>query len=123
MTEMTEGTQEELLQEDNRDLKPLMVHYKGSRKKYEFKFGIVSGVLNDGSTDEISTIISGFETVENFITIYNNIILQAYDFLKGNADNSDEEVLLALRTTTDSIFDGIETGAFDEYFSSITEQK
>jgi hypothetical protein len=122
MTENVTGTQEELVKEDNGDLKPLMVHFKGSRKKYEFKFGIMCGVLNDGKNEEISTIISGFETVESFITIYNNIILQAYDFLKGNADNSDEEILLALRSTTDSIFDGIETGAFEEYFSTISEQ-
>jgi hypothetical protein len=122
MAEVIKGTQEELLKEENRDLKPLMVHFKGSRKKYEFKFGVMCGVLNDGSKDEISTIISGFETVESFVTIYNNIILQAYDFLKGNANNTDEEILSALRATTDSIFDGIETGAFDEYFSTISEQ-
>jgi hypothetical protein len=122
MTESNNGTTEELVKEDNRDLKPLMVHFKGSRKKYEFKLGIVSGIINDGKSDELSTIISGFETVESFITVYNNIILQAYDFLKGNADNSDEEILNALRVTTDSIFDGIETGAFEEYFSEIKEQ-
>jgi hypothetical protein len=113
------GTTEELVKQENHDMKPLMVHFKGSRKKFEFKHGIMCGVLNDGSTDEISTIISGFETVEDFVTIYNNIILQAYDFLRGNADNSDEEILLALRSTSDSVFEGIESGAFDEYFASI----
>lgn len=112
------GSNETLVKETNEDLKPLLVNFKGENTKYEFTNAIICGLLSNAQTDEISTIISGFDKYDDFVMVFNNVILQAYDFLKINAENSPQQVIEAIRYTVNQVLDGIADGEFDEYFNS-----
>lgn len=96
---------------------PLLVRFKKEDKNYEFKHVILCGALVENTKDEISTIISGFNEIDDFVTTYNSIILQAYEFLVTNAGINKAEVINALRESAMSVFDGLEEGAFDQYFN------
>ena len=118
MANAKKGNKESLAQENNEDMKPVLINFKGEKTVYEFKNVILSGLMSTTESDEISTIISGYNDIDDFVTVFNNIILQAYDFLQKNADNSKEEILGALRETVEMIFEGIEADSFDDFFSS-----
>lgn len=118
MANAKKGTKETLAKENNEDLKPVLVHFKGEKNVYEFKNAFLCGFLTMDESQEVSTIISGFTKLDDFVTVFNNILLQAYDFLQQNADNGKEQIVEALRTTTELIFEGIISGEFDDYFHS-----
>lgn len=113
------GNSETLLSETNESLQPLMVNFKGEKTVYEFKNAIVCGVIeNNNSDNEISTIINGFNKYDDFVMVFNNVVLQAYDYLQQNAENTKMEIIDAMRFTINTIFEGIEDGEYDEYFQS-----
>jgi hypothetical protein len=116
------GTKQTLSTEENHELKPILVQIKGDETIYEFETAFLSGSLPDMESDEVATIMSGFDTVDKLFATYHNMILQTYEFLRMNVDVSEEEVMETLRTTTDNIFDGIENGMYDEFFQQIHHQ-
>jgi hypothetical protein len=118
----TETNKEVVPNEKSSEIKHLMVSFKGEKKKFEFEHGIVCGRVKGHSEDEISTIISGFQEVDDLVTVMNNILLQTYSFLKDNADNTQEEIIGAMKATCETIFEGIQEGIFEEYFNSISEE-
>lgn len=100
--------------------KVLKVTFSGEKKGYAFKNAIICGTISDvknNESDELSSIICGFTDIADFISVFNNIIVQAYDFLSKNADNNKEEIILALEDMTELIFTGLRNNEFDDYFS------
>lgn len=94
----------------------VFVKFSKEDKIYEFERIFLCGMLDGGGKEELSTIISGFTDLQDFVTIFNNLLLQAYEFLVDNAENDKDDVINALRENSLQIFQGIEDGAFDSYF-------
>ena len=95
----------------------LIIEDEDGKQVFDFHNIFLSGVLVESiESEEITTLISGFDDVVDLVSIFNNLMLQTIGMLKENSDNSMENIVSALRESTDMILEGSLAGKYDDFF-------
>jgi hypothetical protein len=68
--------------------------------------------------EQNTTIMYGYETFEEFINDFINVVLTTYQFLEKESTNTKEEVIKAMEDIIEDVMEAIKSG---EYSSKVSE--